>query len=130
MLLAVTRQHKVTANWDAVSLLADESVSPEAGCRELPCCWGLAQPGPGPGDRRPFSAAPAAMGSSKHQGLSLPGVQPSLMGPSLHKSPRLLTPERQQGTSSKCPGAMMLGVGRGQGPSRPLTSPRVRTATP
>lgn len=62
MLLAVTRQHEVAANWDAASLLADGSVSPEAGCRELPGCWGLAQPGPGPGDRGPCYAVPAAMG--------------------------------------------------------------------
>lgn len=50
-------------------------------------------------------------------------------GPSLHESPRLLTPGQQRGTSSKCPGAVMLGVGEGAGPSR-LTSPRVPTATP
>lgn len=130
MLLAVTRQYTVAANWDAASLLADGPVSPRASCRELPGCWGLAQPGPGPGDRGPCSAVPASMGSSKHQGLPLPGVQSSLMGPSLHESPRLLTPGQQRGTSSKCPGAVILGVGRGQGPSRPLTSPRVPTATP
>ena len=53
MLLAVTRQYTVAANWDAASLLADGPVSPRASCRELPGCWGLAQPGPGPGDRGP-----------------------------------------------------------------------------
>lgn len=63
MLLAVTRQYKVSANWDAASLLADGPVSPRAGCRALPG-WSW------PGDRGPCSAAPAAMVSSKHQGLT------------------------------------------------------------
>ena len=73
MLLAVTRQRKVTANWDAASLLADGPVSPRAAA-------GHCLAGPGPGGRGPCSAAPAAMVSSDHQGLT-PGRAVFTHGP-------------------------------------------------